>query len=105
MKQFSITIPKQDNEGKKQDIALGCVRNIVTQLSKKFGGCSVIEGSGYYVMPDGSLVKDDWFKVSTICNPTDLDRGYITGLAEVVKTSLVQDSVLVEESDVVPTFI
>lgn len=94
MKKHSIVLPKCDNNGKRVDIALALMQRIVKDASKKFGGCSVLEGSGYWFMKTGELKRDDWFRIEILSGLPDADEA-IELWSDIIKRDLDQESVLV----------
>ncbi len=94
MKKHSLILPKCDNKGKRTDVALSLLQRIVGDASKKFGGCSVLEGSGYWVMQTGELKRDDWFRIEILSGLPDADEA-IELWSTKIKYEMDQESVLV----------
>ena len=94
MKKHSLILPKCDNKGKRIEIALALLKHIVRDASKKFGGCSVLAGSGYWVMKTGELKKDDGFRIEILSGLPDADEA-IELWSTKIKYEMDQESVLV----------
>ena len=94
MKKHSLILPKCDNKGKRVDVSLALLNKIVRDASNKFGGCSVLEGSGYWVMQTGELKRDEWFRIEILSGLPDADQA-IELWSDIIKRDLDQESVLV----------
>lgn len=92
MKKHSLILPKCDNEGKRTDVALNLLKRIVGDASKEFGGCSVLEGSGYWIMDTGELRRDDWFRIEIL---SDNAESFVVEASTAIKIDLGQEAVLV----------
>lgn len=92
MKKHSLILPKCDNQGKRTDVALNLLKRIVGDASKKFGGCSVLEGSGYWIMDTGELKRDDWFRIEIL---SDNAEAFVAEASTAIKIDLGQEAVLV----------
>lgn len=101
MRKHCLVLPKCDNNGNRKDVSLGLLQRIVGNASKKFGGCSVIEGAGYWVMQTGELKRDEWFRIEILSDVPEADT-FVLECSEEIKRGLDQESVLVsqEECDV-----
>ena len=51
----SVIIPKHDNDYARTDVAQSIFETFVFYVSTHFGGCSVVEGKGFYKMNDTSV--------------------------------------------------
>jgi hypothetical protein len=98
MNKHSIVLPKRDNNGQREDIALDLLKRIVGDASKKFGGCSVVEGSGYWVMETGELKRDEWFRIEILSGQPDADE-FVNVTSNAIKNALDQESVLVTKEN------
>jgi hypothetical protein len=98
MLKHSMVLPKCDNAGKRKDVALNLLNRIVGNASKKFGGCSVIEGSGYWVMQTGELKRDEWFRIEILNDTPEADT-FVLSCSEEIKRDLDQESVLVSKEE------
>lgn len=100
----TVLIPKHDNSNGRTDIAESIFRAFVRYVSTHFGGCSVIEGNGWYLMNNGSLTKDSWWKVSIISSEEDKVDYCVTALVNTLCKELGQESVMVTYSQIGVTF-
>jgi len=95
MKKHSIVLPKCDNNGKRTDVSISLLYRIIGEASKKFGGCSVMQGEGYWIMSKtGELKRDEWFRIEILSGLPDADEA-IGVWSDIIKRDLDQDSVLV----------
>lgn len=96
MLKHSIVLPKCDNNGKRNDVSMRLLQRIVGNASKRFGGCSVIEGSGYWVMQTGELKRDEWYRIEVLSDTPEADV-FMTECSSEIKRDLDQESVLVSK--------
>lgn len=76
---LSIYLMKKDNNGKDlTDLNNGIIKN----LSSAFGGCTVVDGQGYWV-DDDTLYKDD--NIIVKCNYSDLSKDMINAFLNSIK--------------------
>ncbi len=101
MQQITIYIPNRDRLGELQCQLHLCttIQGIVHELTERFGGCTRLEGTGQYnnITEHTTLlqviVEDD-------CNPR-----YFPKLAEKLRETLNQSSVLYTRQPIIATFV
>lgn len=91
----SIIIPKHDNKLERTDVAKSIFHTFVKYVSTHFGGCSVVEGKGYYLMQTGNLVADEWWKVSIVSDMQHEVDACINAVINTICKQLDQESVMV----------
>lgn len=96
----SVIIPKHDNDYARTDIAQSIFETFVFYVSTHFGGCSVIEGKGFYKMSDTSVQCDEWWKVSITYDKQEEVDACIQALINTLCKQLSQQSVMVTYTEV-----
>ena len=101
----SVIIPKHDNDYARTDVAQSIFETFVFYVSTHFGGCSVIEGKGFYKMSDTSVQCDEWWKVSIITyNKQKEVDNCVQALINTLCKQLNQQSVMVTYTEVSAVF-
>lgn len=101
MIETSVLIPMHDNVHKRKDVAKRILDNFVLYASTHFGGCSVVEGRGYYMMSSTQIQMDEWWKVSIITNKViSVEKlgACVTDLVNTICNLLDQESVMVTKN-------
>ena len=98
--EYSVLIPKHDNDRRRTDVASSILHRFVRYTSEHFGGCSVTEGEGCYIMKNGNLAVDKWWKVSIITEDADKIDAVIRALVSTICKHLDQESVMITKTNV-----
>ena len=98
--EYNVLIPKHDNDRRRTDVASSILHSFVRYVSGHFGGCSVTEGEGCYIMKNGNLAVDKWWKVGIITGEADKIDAVIRSLVATVCKHLDQESVMVTKTKV-----
>lgn len=96
----SVIIPKHDNDYARTDVAQSIFETFVFYVSNHFGGCSVIEGKGFYKMSDICVQCDEWWKVSIIHDKQEEVDACVQALINTLCKQLSQQSVMVTYTEV-----
>ena len=96
----SVIIPKHDNDYARTDVAQSIFETVVFYVSTHFGGCSVIEGKGFYKMSDTSVQCDEWWKVSITYDKQEEVDACVQALINTLCKQLNQQSVMVTYTEV-----
>lgn len=75
---LSIYLMKKDNSGK--DLS-DLNNDIIKELSDTFGGCTVVNGKGYWV-DNGTLYKDD--NIIATCNYSELSKNMFSAFLNAI---------------------
>jgi len=100
----SVIIPKHDNQYAKTDVAQSIFETFVWYVSTHFGGCSVVEGQGFYKMSDTKVQCDEWWKVSITYDKQEEVDSCVQALINTLCKQLGQESVMVTYTEVAVMF-
>lgn len=103
MKKITLYVGLNDQDTKMQEVktldAYKMVSNIIGV------GCTITEGRGIYKHEDGTVITEVSLVVELLDFDNSLDKGWVKSKVEQIKTILNQESVAVQEQEVVSELI
>lgn len=103
MKKITLYVGLNDKDTKMQEVktldAYKMVSNIIGV------GCTITEGRGIYKHEDGTVVTEVSLVIELLDFDNSLDKGWVKSKVEQIKTILNQESVAVQEQEVVSELI
>lgn len=103
MKKITLYVGLNDKDTKLQEVktldAYKMVSNIIGV------GCTITEGRGIYKHEDGTVVTEVSLVIELLDFDNSLDKGWVKSKVEQIKTILNQESVAVQEQEVVSELI
>lgn len=94
MKESKILVPAQKNTGEK--INEFFILDLKRDLAKEYGGFTIQEVLGGYIMQEGYLKEEKMIQITLSFNPEDMTKNaYLLDIARKVKNVMEQEAVYV----------
>lgn len=91
-----IIIPKRDNDGSDNSYV---VERTIRAFCRSHGGCTVVEGKGFWVSPEGKLFEDAVVIVMAAMTRDETSRTRLRSIAADVLGLTDQEAVFVSHAD------
>lgn len=94
MFEFTLVIPKQDNNGGSRALASELRASVEAAFARRFGGFTTTDATGGYLGKSGRVMLDPVWRVSIITDDPDAAHAALRRFAKRIRHDLEQESVL-----------
>jgi hypothetical protein len=106
MTKFMLTIGLLDKDSKVQEIGTVHATKLVTRIvTTKIGFGTILDANGVYTHADGTIVTEPSIRVEILDTDGSITRDKIVELANELKVTLNQESILFEQQVITGEFI